>query len=185
MTGDKRSEKAASDAFQAEAARQIAETAKKVSQAIQALKFQAADHATARQIVTHGAAGPLISQKDLRKLGEFLGDWLKRRYSALRVFARIKVWFFASLLTFLGLGFTLRASALSASPIGATGIEFVLSSPSPELAYSSVGSLVFLVLANLYSQWVTKKEEKRLLDIANDPNTHPDVRKAILKKQFG
>ncbi len=118
------------------------------------------------------------------RLADLIGDCFARLFSEARVLARMKLWAFASLLTFLGLGFVLRLSDLGGSA-SARIAEFVLSSPSLAQTIAALVALLFILLANLYSRVRRQEYEKELLRIAADPATPEDVRKAILRKLEG
>lgn len=117
-------------------------------------------------------------------LADFIGDCFARLFSEARVLARMKLWAFASFLTFVGLGFVLRLSDLGGSA-RARVAEFILSSPSLAQTIAALVALLFILLANLYSRARRQEYEKELLRIAADPATPEDVRRLILKKLEG
>ena len=120
-----------------------------------------------------------------RDLGDFIGAWLKRRYSATRAIAGMKVAVFMLLLAFLGIGFTLKVAALNASARVAGPIEFVLTTPDPLQSICAAICFVFIICANLYSRSITTQDERKLLELAAMPGTPKKVRKAILAKLQG
>lgn len=130
---------------------------------------------------TIAAAPP---KTDLDRLADFIGDCFARLLSEARVLAQIKLWSFASFLTFVGLGIVLRFSDLGGSD-GARIAELVLSSPSLAQTIAALAAFLFVLLANLYSRMRRQEYEKQLFRIAADPATPESVRIAILKKIEG
>jgi hypothetical protein len=118
----------------------------------------------------------------LSSLGTFIGKWLLRRYSAIRVVAKMKVAAFTLLLAFLGLGFTLKIAALNAATAMAGPIEFILTSPDAVQSISAALSFVFVVGANIYSRVKGQEDIRELLKLAADPKTPAEVRAKILEK---
>jgi hypothetical protein len=119
----------------------------------------------------------------LDRLAAFIGDCFARLFSEARVLARMKLWAFASFLTFVGLGFVLRLSDLGGN--AGRVAEFILSSPTLAQTIAALVALLFILLANLYSRARRQEYEKELLRIAADPATPEDVRRLILKKLEG
>jgi len=134
----------------------------------------------------HATDAPVVApaKPTLDRLADFIGDCFARLFSEARVLARMKLWAFASFLTFVGLGFVLRLSDLGGST-GARIAEFVLSSPGLAQTIAALVALLFILLANLHSRVRRQEYEKELLRMAADPSTPEDVRRAILKKLEG
>lgn len=136
------------------------------------------DKAVVGEVVT-------AQQSKWQQLGSFLGDWLLRRYSAVRVIARMKVLTFTLLLTFLGLGFVLKVATLNAATGVIGPVEFILASPGPVESVSATIAFLFVASANIYSMIRRQKDEREMIKVAADPLTPPEVRNAILLKLQG
>lgn len=135
---------------------------------------------TARSVV-ESAPQPLSTSDRLSNLGTWIGKWLLRRYSAVRVVAKMKIAAFTLLLAFLGLGFTLKISALNVATAAAGAIEFILTSPDTVQSISATISFMFVVSANIYSRVRGQEDTKDMLKLAADPNTPVEVRTRILQ----
>jgi hypothetical protein len=121
----------------------------------------------------------------LERLADVLAGCFARLFSEARVLARLKMLAFASFLTFVGLGFVLRLSDLSANPASARLVELILASPSTAQAIAALLALLFILLANIYSRVKRQEYEKYLLALAADPSTPEHVRRVILRKLEG
>jgi hypothetical protein len=124
----------------------------------------------------------VVSKEDVRKLGNFVGEWLNRRYSSARAVVRMKIVAFAGLLAFLGLGFTVKLASFSALTGLVGPVDFILTSPDPAQSISAVVAFMFAVSADIYAGWKTTEMQRSMFELAARPDIHPEVRSAILVK---
>lgn len=124
-------------------------------------------------------------QSKLQTLGTFVGDCFSRLFAEARVIARMKMFAFAGLLTFLGFGFVLKVAGFNAATGTFGPVEFILASPGLAQTVGGVVALFFVVSANISCRRKRQEYERELLTLAADPSTPDAVRNAILQKLQG
>jgi len=139
------------------------------------LSFQVGEHQAKTTVVVH--EGELFKQA-----GGALGAWMKRRYTEAAALARLKAATALGVLALLGGGLTFKAMGGTAA-FTLKMVEFVIAPPGLTEALCGIGALGFVVSMDVYAGIRRRSDEMRLWDIARDPSTPPDVRKAALHQQ--